>query len=197
MTRMVDSDAAQVTLVLGGDRDAFRVLVERHSRRLFRLAFRMTGNEQDAEEIVQDAFVRAYRKLDRFESRANFGTWLYRICANCALDRLRIQRTEDSHREAVRVVDDPARAPLELAASDAPGPDRLVMAGELGASVRTAMQELSATERAAFVMRHLDGHSIEEIAQTLGLNIGATKNSVFRAVQKLRRQLEPLLSAAK
>ena len=198
MTRMVDSDAAQVALVLGGDRDAFRVLVERHSRRLFRLAYRMTGNEQDAEEIVQDALVRAYRRLDRFEQRSNFGTWVYRICANCALDRMRKQRTEDVHREhAPQPEDDEAKGPLETAASDAPGPDRLALSGELGQGVRTAMNSLSATERAAFVMRHVDGHSIEEIADALGLNIGATKNSVFRAVQKLRRHLEPLVSTAR
>lgn len=197
MTRMVDSDAAQVALVLGGDRDAFRVLVERHSRRLFRLAYRMTGNEQDAEEIVQDAFVRAYRKLERFESRSNFGTWLYRICANCALDRMRKQRTEDSRREPAGDREDCMPGPMETTASDAPGPDRLALSGELGAGVRTAMETLSATERAAFVLRHVDGFSIEEIAKSLGLNIGATKNSVFRAVQKLRRQLEPLVSAAR
>jgi len=197
MTRMVDSDAAQVALVLGGDRDAFRVLVERHSRKLFRLAYRMTGNEQDAEEIVQDAFVRAYRKLDRFESRANFSTWLYRICANCALDRMRKQKTEDSHREHEREYEEGATGPLAVAASEAPAPDRLVMSEQLGAGVRTAMAELSATERAAFVMRHVDGFSIEEIAKSLELSIGATKNSVFRAVQKLRRQLEPLVSAAR
>ena len=197
MTRMVDSDAAQVALVLGGDRDAFRVLVERHSRRLFRLAYRMTGNEQDAEEIVQDAFVRAYRKLDRFESRSNFGTWLYRICANCALDRMRKQRGEDSRREPARDEEAAGAGPLETTASDAPGPDRLVISGELGAGVRTAMAELSATERMAFVMRHVDGFSIEEIARSLELSIGATKNSVFRAVQKLRRQLAPLVSAAR
>jgi len=197
MTRMVDSDAAQVALVVGGDRDAFRVLVERHSRRLFRLAYRMTGNEQDAEEIVQDAFVRAYRKLDRFESRSNFGTWLYRICANCALDRMRKQRSEENRREPGRDVDDEMPGPLDTAASEAPAPDRLAMSGELGEGVRTAMDSLSATERAAFVMRHVDGFSIEEIARSLGLNIGATKNSVFRAVQKLRRQLEPLVSEAR
>jgi RNA polymerase sigma-70 factor (ECF subfamily) len=194
---MVDSDAAQVALVLGGDADAFRVLVERHSRRLFRLAYRMTGNEQDAEEIVQDAFVRAYRKLDRFESRSNFGTWLYRICANCALDRMRKQRTEDTRREPTRDLEDGEDSPVDVAPSEAPGPERLAMSGELGKEVRLAMESLSATERAAFVLRHVDGHSIEEIARTLGLNLGATKNSVFRAVQKLRRHLEPLVSTAK
>src|SRR5260370_10381144 len=103
------ADGRDVERVLAGDQDAFRLLVERHSRSLFRLAYRVTGNEQDAEEVVQDAFLRAYRKMDRFESRANFGTWLYRIAVNCALDRMRKRRTEDQHRElpSARADDDP------------------------------------------------------------------------------------------
>ncbi len=195
---MADTDAAQVALVLGGDPDAFRVLVERHGRRLFRLAYRMTGNEHDAEEIVQDAFLRAYRRLDRFEARANFGTWLYRICANCALDLMRRQRAEQARRQPAARDDDPdAGDPLESTATAEPGPERLVLSAELGAGVRAAMDSLSATERAAFLLRHVEGFSIEEIARSLGLNIGATKNSVFRAVQKLRRHLDPLVSAAR
>ena len=195
---MADTDAAQVALVLGGDPDAFRVLVERHGRRLFRLAYRMTGNEHDAEEIVQDAFLRAYRRLDRFEARSNFGTWLYRICANCALDLMRRQRADQTRREPAPRDDDPdASDPLEAAASADPGPERLVLSAELGAGVRAAMNSLSATERAAFLLRHVEGFSIEEIARSLGLNTGATKNSVFRAVQKLRRHLDPLVSAAR
>nr|HEV7955221.1 sigma-70 family RNA polymerase sigma factor [Candidatus Acidoferrales bacterium] len=85
MIRMDGGDAENVALALGGDQDAFRVLVERHSRTLFRLAHRMTGNEQDAEEVVQEAMLRAYRRLDKFEARSNFGTWLYRIAVNCSL----------------------------------------------------------------------------------------------------------------
>ena len=197
MTRMVDTDAAQVALVLGGDPDAFRVLVDRHSRRLFRLAYRMSGNEHDAEEIVQDAFLRAYRRLDRFESRSNFSTWLYRICANCALDRMRKQRTEDTRREQATETEEGLADPLETAPSTNPAPDRLALSGELSAGVQAAMESLSTTERAAFVMRHVDGFSIEEIAQTLNVSIGATKNTVFRAVQKLRQRLEPLVSATR
>src|SRR5579864_3680482 len=86
-------DATESAAVLArarqGDDEAFRALVERHGRSVFRLAFRMTGNEQDAEDVVQESFLRAYKQLDRFESRANFGTWLYRITANCAVDHMR------------------------------------------------------------------------------------------------------------
>jgi len=197
MQWMADSDAAQVALVLGGDPDAFRVLVERHSRRLFRLAYRMMGNEHDAEEVVQDAFLRAYRRLDQFESRANFGTWLYRICANCALDQRRKLRGESRRVEPPAPEDSESPDPLDVVPSAEPGPERLALSGEVGAQVQAAMDSLSSMERMAFVLRHVDGLGIEEIAQALGLNQGATKNSIFRAVQKLRRHLEPLVSEAR
>jgi RNA polymerase sigma-70 factor, ECF subfamily len=93
-----DSDAIAIERTLAGDRDAFRVLVERHSQSVFRLAYRMTGNQYDAEEVVQEAFLRAYQKLEQFAEKANFGTWVYRIAANYAIDRMRQRRTEDSQR---------------------------------------------------------------------------------------------------
>jgi len=192
---MVDTDAAQVAQVLGGDPDAFRVLVDRHGRRLFRLAYRMTGNEHDAEEIVQDALLKAYRSLEKFESRSNFGTWVYRICANCALDRMRKQKSEDSRRDVPAAdADEGALDALDTAAASDPGPDRLALSGEVNAAVCRAMDLLSGPERTAFVMRHMDGFSLEEIAETLSISIGATKNTVFRAVQKLRKQLEPVVA---
>ncbi|HYL09395.1 MAG TPA: sigma-70 family RNA polymerase sigma factor [Candidatus Acidoferrales bacterium] len=198
MTRMTEStqgsDAAAVERTLAGDQDAYRVLVERHSRSLFRLAYRMTGNEQDAEEIVQDTFLRAYRKLGQFESRANFGTWVYRIAVNCSLDRRRKLSTEEKHREVPPRTDDPdTPSPIERRASENPSPDRLALSVEMGKQITAALDELSAAERAAFVMRHWEGRAIEEIAQALHLRSSATKNTVFRAVQKLRRALEPFV----
>src|SRR3954452_9900534 len=86
------TDAAYVARARSGDADAFRALVERHSRALFRLAFRMTGNETDAEDVVQESFLRAYRQLARFDERAAFGTWLYRIATNCSLDLVRSRK---------------------------------------------------------------------------------------------------------
>src|SRR4051794_2699140 len=86
------TDAAFVAKARSGDADAYRVLVERHSRALFRLAFRMTGNESDAEDVVQESFLRAYRQLGKFDERATFGTWLYRIATNCSLDLVRSRK---------------------------------------------------------------------------------------------------------
>ena len=197
MSRMIEStqgsDAAAVERTLAGDPDAYRVLVERHSRSLFRLAYRMTSNEQDAEEIVQDAFLRAYRKLGQFESRANFGTWVYRIAVNCALDRRRKLGTEERHREVPTEDDADAPRAIEQRASESPTPDRLALSEEIGKQITLALDALSPAERAAFVMRHWEGRGIEEIAQALHLRNSATKNTVFRAVQKLRRALEPLV----
>lgn len=196
MTRMDAGDAAQVKQALGGDQDAYRVLVERHSRSLFRLAYRMTSNEQDAEEVVQEAFLRAYRRLDKFELRANFGTWVYRIAVNCSLDLMRKRKSEMEQRQQPSAQQEDGERPsaIEMAESPMPSPDRLALSGELREQVKAAMATLSAVERTAFVMRHYEGCSIEEIGEVLGLNTGATKNSVFRAVQKLRRHLEPMVS---
>src|SRR5277367_4562251 len=89
---MEDSDLAAVARVRAGDSDGFRLLVERHGRSVFRLAYRMTGNEQDAEDVVQETFLRAYKQINRYESRASFGTWLYRIAANYSLDLVRSRK---------------------------------------------------------------------------------------------------------
>src|SRR5258708_6679040 len=93
------SDTAAVERTLAGEREAFSVLVERHSAYVYRVAYRMTGNSQDAEEVVQEAFLRAFQKLRQFAGNANFGTWVYRIAANYAIDRLRQKKNEEARRE--------------------------------------------------------------------------------------------------
>jgi RNA polymerase sigma-70 factor (ECF subfamily) len=184
-------DATEATGALArarqGDSEAFRALVERHSRSVFRLAFRMTGNEQDAEDVVQESFLRAYRQLGRFQARANFGTWLYRIVANCSVDLMRAKRARRDQAHVASL--DEA---VDASAADTPGPERLARSAEIAAHVRTALEALSPLERAAFTLRHYEGRSIDEISRTLGLGTSAAKHSVFRAVRKLRVALEPL-----
>jgi RNA polymerase sigma-70 factor (ECF subfamily) len=184
-------DATETAAVLArarqGDGEAFRSLVERHSRSVFRLAYRMTGNEQDAEDVVQEAFIRAYKQLGRFESRANFGTWLYRITANCSVDLMRAKKSRHDISRAESL-----DAAEQMPAGDLPGPERLAESAEVQARVREALQDLSPLERAAFTLRHYEGRSIDEISRTLGLGTSAAKHSVFRAVKKLRLALAPL-----
>jgi RNA polymerase sigma-70 factor, ECF subfamily len=187
------SDAAAVERTLGGERDAYRVLVERHSAYVYRVAYRMTGNSHDAEEVVQEAFLRGYQKLQQFAGNANFGTWVYRIAANYAIDRLRQKKNEDARREV------PSRAaegesesdPLEKLKDPAPSPERLAGNAQLAQKMQEALETLTPAERTAIVMRHWDGSGIEEIAAVLKSNSSAAKNTVFRAVQKLRLALKP------
>jgi RNA polymerase sigma-70 factor (ECF subfamily) len=188
---MPESDALAVARARDGDSQAFRALVDRHSRTIFRLAHRMTGNEHDAEDVVQETFLRAFRQLDRFEARANFGTWLYRIAVNCSIDLMR-KRRETTTDEA----DDMERmATTSPGRPESPDLDRLVFSAEIRQRVTGALGRLSQMERAAFVLRHFEGQSIEEIGRALGLRTNATKHSIFRAVRKMRAALEPLVDA--
>lgn len=191
---MEQSDSAAVAQARAGDPGAFRVLVERHSRHLFRLAYRMTGQQQDAEDVVQETFLRAYRQLGRFDERAGFGTWLYRIAANCALDLIRARKRRNEQTGAG--TEDDAPDPIQALPDAAPTPDRLAMSSQIERTVAGALDELSEMERTAFVLRHFEGMCIEDISRTLGVQPNAAKHSIFRAVQKLRRALEPLVSTA-
>ena len=188
-------DATEAAAVLArarqGDSDAFRALVETHSRSVFRLAYRMTGNEQDAEDVVQESFLRAYRQLGRFESRANFGTWLYRIVSNCSVD---LMRSKQARHDQVRGDSLDQDGAVQLPAAASPDPERIAQSTEIDRRVQHALRELSPLERAAFTLRHYEGRSIDEISETLGLGTSAAKHSVFRAVKKLRLALAPLRS---
>jgi RNA polymerase sigma-70 factor (ECF subfamily) len=192
---MSESDSAAVARAKEGDGDAYRMLVERHSRSLFRLAYRMTGNEQDAEDVVQETFLRAYKQLNRYESRSSFSTWLYRIAANCSLDLIRSRKRRQETTIAEREEGETTMDRMQQVAAHDPAPDRLVFSGQVEARVAAAMNELSLQERTAFVLRHFEGQSIEEISGTLGLGTNAAKHSIFRAVQKLRRALEPVVGS--
>jgi RNA polymerase sigma-70 factor (ECF subfamily) len=175
-----------------GDNEAFRLLVEQHGRAVFRLAYRITGNEEDAEDVVQETFLKAYRQIDRYEARASFSTWLYRIASNCSLDLIRKRKTRERNRDHGR---DPDRDVLVSIPTPTPGPDRVLYSSQISVCVHAALDELSGQERAAFILRYFEGLSIEEIGEALGTGASATKHSIFRAVQKLRRSLEPIVSS--
>ena len=190
---IAESDAIAVERTLAGDRDAYRILVERHSHQVFRLAYRMTGNRHDAEEVVQEAFLRGYQKLGKFEARSNFGTWVYRIATNYAIDRMRQRQKEEARRQQPKAEekDGMESDALSRVQDEAPTPERLTQSIELRKQMEQALAALSDAERTAFVMRHWEGCGIEEIAAALKSSSNATKNTVFRAVQKLRLALQP------
>ena len=185
------TDPRAASRARGGDADAFRALVERHGRAIFRVAYRMTGNEHDADDVVQETFLRAYRKIDKFEERANFGTWLHRIAINCSLDLLRSRSRHERHRVSNKE-DEDGEMTRQLESTD-PQPDRLLLSVEMKQHVLVALERLSGNDRTAFMLRHFEGMPVEEIGKTLGIQVNAAKHTIFRAVRKLREALEPLV----
>jgi len=179
---MDSNDHSAIREVLDGDTDAYRALVIHHSAALFRVAFRITGNEADADEVVQEAFLRGYQRLGSFQFQSSFRTWIYRIAVNCSFDRLQ--------RRSLEVASEPAdaagadgRAPVELADS-AGGPERALLNEELADMQRIAMRSLTSLERTAFLLRHVEGQSTAEIGHALDISPNAVKQAVFRAVKK-------------
>ena len=191
---MPESDAAAVARARGGDSEAFRQLVERHSRSVYKVAFRITGRAEDAEDVVQETFLKAFRQLDRFEERASFGTWVHRIAWNCSVDLLRARPKREQAEEAETLEQLGSSALATDAGVGTASPERLMASTQLGERVKAAMSRLSALERAAFVMRHYEGRTIEEISRALDIRENAAKHSVFRAVRKMRVALEPFVS---
>jgi RNA polymerase sigma-70 factor (ECF subfamily) len=168
------------------DVETFLALVERHRRYMYNLAFRITGNEQDAKDVVQDSLLNAFVHFDRFEGRADLRTWLNRIVVNSALDHLRgIRRRPDVHDPR------PISEVADTAASVSPDPERLAASADCRRLVTAAMDEMSPLERVTFTLRHFEGQSIAEIAQTVGIGSNAAKQHIFRAVRKLRLALKP------
>ncbi|MGB4858655.1 MAG: RNA polymerase sigma factor [Dokdonella sp.] len=174
-----------------GERDAFRPAVDAYSRPLFVLCMRITRDAMLAEDAVQEAFFNAYRNLDRFDGRSSFKTWLHRIAVNAALEQLRRHGTQVLA-TPVPGDDDDGDDFLDRTLDETPRPDQHVHGVEIGRRIADEMERLTPLERAAFVMRHHEGESLEVIGRTLSLNNSASKQAIFRAVRKLRGALEPL-----
>ena len=174
---METDDAVLVHRVLAGDTSAFAVLVARYRERYARFAVHMLGSEEDAEEALQDAFVRAYRSLARCEDPARFGAWLYRILVN----RCRTHGGRRGRREKTFVHD-----PIALleASEDHPA-DRVAWREE----IEVALARLDPAQREAFLLKHVEDKSYEEMAELTGAGISALKMRVKRACDRLRELL--------
>ncbi len=186
------TDAEIVQKARGGDHEAFRLLVERYQGRAFRLAVRVLRNEDHARDAVQDAFLKAYGSLDRFQGRSSFYTWLYRIVMNQCLDR---KRRDKSDRE-VEWNDDVASRQSPAAGALAAGgppvaPDVAVERGELRESLAKAIAELPDDARRTIELREIDGLSYAEIAEALDI----PKGTVMSRLHYARRKLQEALSA--
>ena len=173
MPPMLD-DRQLVARAQGGDPEAFSQLVERHQTMVYRLALGKTGSPQDAEEVTQTAFLKAWQGLRTFQEKAAFSTWLYRLTANAAVDLLRRRR------EPALSLDDPDQAP---------SPEELSMAAERRRLLWQAIDQLPESHRLPLVLRELEGLSYREIARALDLEEGTVKSRLARGRLMLRQQL--------
>jgi RNA polymerase sigma-70 factor (ECF subfamily) len=178
--------------VLAGDRDAYRVLMDRHFCTVTRVTFRITGNEADAEEAAQEAFLRAYNKLPSFRHDSAFSTWIMRIAMNTAINLVE-RRTRDLSYFAPRIEDETSSANHAVQIADRQaGPEVSLLNREAASLRQAAMAELTPMERTAFTLRHMEDVPMAEIATALNITTNSAKQAVFRAVSKLRRSLTPI-----
>lgn len=186
---MDGADAHWLSAARAGQQHAFGQLVAQHARPLYHVCVRITRDPALAEDAVQEALYKAWRALHEFDGRSAFGSWLHRIGVNAALEQLR--RNARHQRELVGDDADAGADFLSGFDDPHPGPDAHASGAEIARRIEEQLDRMSALERAAFVMRHYEGESLDTIARTLSINTGQSKQAIFRAVRKLRAALHP------
>ncbi|HSE47758.1 MAG TPA: sigma-70 family RNA polymerase sigma factor [Terriglobales bacterium] len=177
-----------------GDRAAFEELVRQYDRSVLRLALHLTGSEQDAQDIYQEAFLKAYRNIGSFRFECSFYTWMYRIVTNLCLDHIRKRQVRkedsgvvtDSDGEEYSVLDQVKDARAHA------NPEHDLMRRELGGKIQHALGRLTPRERMVFELKHYQGLKLRTIGEMLNTTEETAKNTLFRATQKLRASLAPM-----
>ena len=171
-------DRALVDAFVRGRREAFDEIVRRHRRPVYLLCFRFVSNHEDAADLAQDVFVRAFKGLGRFKNESSLSTWLYRVTVNTCLNQAALKRPETEPVDAADRVDARAASPVDA-----------VLRQESADAVRSAIRQLPPRQRATLILRVYQELSHEEIARVLGGTVGAAKTNFFHALQNLRRAL--------
>ena len=180
-----DKDTDLVLRSKNGELSAFGELVGRYQSLVVNFCYRMLGNREDAEDIAQETFLRAFAAIRRFEPRAKFSTWLLAIAKNLALNLLRDERRRGRDVHIARVFEEEMQA-TDLVASDNPGPHEALCQEERAQYVRRALQQLSDTHRTIIVLRDFEGRTYEEIAKIMRCRKGTVKSRLSRARDRLR-----------
>jgi RNA polymerase sigma-70 factor (ECF subfamily) len=173
-------DKTLVAAFLAGRREAFDLIVERHQRQIYHLCYRFVNNHEDASDLAQDVFVRAFKGLRRFRGNSALGTWLYRVGVNTCLNKVSLKRPPLESIEGTQHVDARAESPFDRVAQD-----------ERAAMLRRAVRRLPPKQRAVLVLRVYQDLPHGEIAEILGSSVGAVKANFFHALASLRRALRP------
>lgn len=171
-------DGALVAACLAGHKSAFDVIVARHRRAVYQVCYRFVGNHEDASDLSQEAFVRAWRGLKKFKGQAALSTWLYRIAVNACLNRVGSKRPETEPLRADRFVDHQTEDPASG-----------LIRGERAVAVRRAIAGLPDKQRATLILRTYQDLSHQEIAEILGSSVGAVKANFFHALANLKKIL--------
>jgi len=186
MSEGADNDADLIEGIRRGEEGAFELLLERYRSRVFRLAMRFSGERAEAEEVTQEVFLTVHQKLDRFEGKSAFSTWLYRVAVNASLMRLRRQsRTETvplDSMDSEAVFDD----------SEAPSPDGHIITEQSLAIIEKAMEKMPADLKTVLILRDIENFSNDETAEILELTTAAVKTRLHRAREYLRARLGDL-----
>jgi len=177
------TDAELVDDCLAGNREAFDTIVDRHRRHVYQLCYRFVGNHEDASDLAQDVFIRAYRGLKTFKRQSSLGTWLYRIGVNVCLNRVSAKTPKAESLDTLIAASDHRVAAHEETATEA------LLRGERAGQVRAAIARLPKKQRATLVLRVYHELPHEEIAQMLGSSVGAVKANFFHALNNLRKLL--------
>lgn len=187
-----EADQALVERVQAGDKQAYGLLVAKYQRKLLRLVSRLVRDPAEAEDVTQEAFIKAYRALPGFRGESAFYTWLYRIGVNAAKNWL----VANGRREPTSTgldneeAEDYGESDL---LQDVDTPERLLMSKQIGDTVNAAMEKLPEELRTAITLREVDGLSYEEIAQVMDCPIGTVRSRIFRAREAIAEKLRPLL----
>jgi len=180
----VESDRDLMARLAAGDRDAMAPLVERHQRRLYRIALGYLREREDALDVVQEAFVKVFRAAPRWDGSADAGPWLSRVAVNLSIDRWRRNKRRGQTFAPLAEGDH-----LEVLKDAGPAPDRGLLHRDAGGKVARALSALPERQRAVVVLRHYQELSLEEIAATLGISLGTVKSSLHRALHRMREAL--------
>ena len=190
-----EADQVLVERVQAGDQQAFGVLVAKYQRKLMRLVMRLVRDPAEAEDVTQEAFIKAYRALPNFRGESAFYTWLYRIGVNAAKNWL----IANGRRTPTATAVDNEEAESYEAGDllrDVDTPERMMMTKQIGETVNAAMEKLPDDLRTAITLREIDGLSYEEIANAMKCPIGTVRSRIFRAREAIAEELKPLLDTA-
>lgn len=188
MMDMHNIETRLAKLAKQGDRGAFSDIVEIYKDKLYHLAYRMTGNRQEAEDIVQETFLRVYRSLDRYDEALKFSTWIYRICTNLCIDRLRKRKA--SYSLDADVSEGEGTDWYSMLPSEEPTPEGRLMLSETQRRIREAIDTLPEKYKSVVILRYMHDMSLQEIGDVLDMPVTTVKTRVHRGREFLRKKME-------